>query len=230
MNRLTTFVALGALVLGTLSFTTPLWLTAQDGAGGDLRRPLDLPSGGRGAEEEEEDAPETISFYGGEYEGDGFFWCLDRSCSMGWGGLLGILKAEMAEAISSLTENSEFSVVAFGDYTTVWSSVPKEATNAQRGMAMGFVNALTAEGATAMGPAGVQTVQIANMSDKTNKQILILSDGAPNNPGPTETLSMISSANWQGTPVNTVYIGGDSSGASFMQGLAAANGGTYSQP
>ena len=39
------------------------------------KKPLDLPAGGVADEEEDEDAPETISFYGGEYEGDAFFWC-----------------------------------------------------------------------------------------------------------------------------------------------------------
>ena len=227
MNRVITLLALLGLAFGTVSTTN--WIDAQDGEGA-ARRPLDLPSGGKGEDEDEEDAPETISFYGGEYEGDGFFWCLDRSCSMGWGGLLGILKSEMQESINSLTENSEFSVVAFGDYTTVWSQQPKAATASNRGQATSFVNTLSAEGSTAMGPAAVQLVNISNMCDKENKQIIILSDGSPNNPGATETLSMISSANWQRTPINTVYIGGDSNGAGFMQGLAAANGGTFNQP
>ena len=230
MNRVITLLALFGLV-GLLVGTNSNWIAAQDGASSSsARQPLDLPSGGKGEDEDEEDAPETISFYGGEYEGDGFFWCLDRSCSMGWGGLLGILKSEMQESINSLTENSEFSVVAFGDYTTVWSQQPKEATPSNRGQATSFVNTLSAEGSTAMGPAAVQLVNISNMCDKENKQIIILSDGSPNNPGATETLSMISSANWQRTPINTVYIGGDSNGAGFMQGLAAANGGTFNQP
>jgi len=36
----------------------------------DARRPLDLPSGGSGDDEDDEDAPETINFWGGAYEGD----------------------------------------------------------------------------------------------------------------------------------------------------------------
>jgi hypothetical protein len=39
------------------------------------KRPLDLPAGGTGTTAEDEDLPETINFFGSEYEGDGFFWC-----------------------------------------------------------------------------------------------------------------------------------------------------------
>ena len=45
------------------------------------RQPLDLPSGG-GRADDEEDTAEAIHFYGAEYEGDAFFWCLDKSGSM----------------------------------------------------------------------------------------------------------------------------------------------------
>ncbi len=38
------------------------------------KRPLDLPAGGPGPRDADEDAPEVIHFFGGEYEGDAFFW------------------------------------------------------------------------------------------------------------------------------------------------------------
>lgn len=50
------------------------WSFTEEG-GGTAKRPLDLPSGGPGGPNEEEDAPETINFFGTEFEGDGFFWC-----------------------------------------------------------------------------------------------------------------------------------------------------------
>ena len=39
------------------------------------KKPLDLPAGGIGTSDDDEDAPETIQFYGSEYEGEAFFWC-----------------------------------------------------------------------------------------------------------------------------------------------------------
>ena len=49
------------------------WTTVADGS--SANSPLDLPSGGIGSGEDDEDAPETINFYGSEYEGEAFFWC-----------------------------------------------------------------------------------------------------------------------------------------------------------
>jgi hypothetical protein len=54
------------LVWSSISFT---------GESTGVKRPLDLPAGGEGTSAEEEDIPETINFFGSEYEGDGFFWC-----------------------------------------------------------------------------------------------------------------------------------------------------------
>ena len=63
MKRLLLILAL----IPALSFG--LW------ADGGTKKPLDLPAGGVGTEQDDEDAPETIQFYGSEYEGEAFFWC-----------------------------------------------------------------------------------------------------------------------------------------------------------
>lgn len=76
-------------------------------------RPLDMPSGGRGGDEDEEDAPEVIDFWGGQYEGDAFFWCLDKSCSMGWNGEIQQLKQEFSQTLNSLSSQAEFGVWRF---------------------------------------------------------------------------------------------------------------------
>ena len=49
------------------------WLIAD---GGKQTRALDLPSGKVANSDEDEDSPESIMFYGQEYEGDALFWCL----------------------------------------------------------------------------------------------------------------------------------------------------------
>ena len=46
-----------------------------DGNAAAGKKPLDLPAGGIGTSDDDEDAPETIQFYGSEYEGEAFFWC-----------------------------------------------------------------------------------------------------------------------------------------------------------
>ena len=228
-------MGLGRIVMcGLLSagLTTSGWIIAQSDSS-SLRRPLDLPSGGRGSDRDEEDAPETISFYGGEYEGDGFFWCLDKSCSMGWADEIGQLKAEVTSALSALSSEADFSLVAFSSGHIVWSAVPKPANTTNRALATAWVQALQAEGWTCLGPAGVETVNIANLSDKPHRQILVLSDGEPYCDGENTaaaSLNSITNSNWEHVPINTIYIASDMGGASFMQQLAAMNGGTFHQP
>jgi hypothetical protein len=54
---------------------------AQTSGGIGTKENLDLPFDAGGGENNEEEAPPTIIFYGQQYEGDGIFYCLDRSGS-----------------------------------------------------------------------------------------------------------------------------------------------------
>ena len=199
----------------------------------EARRPLDLPSGGTGDDDDEEDAPETINFWGGEYEGDAFFWCLDKSCSMSWNGEIEDLKQEFTQTLNSLSSQAEFGVVAFSEGHSVWNPMPQRANPANKGSATAWVLNLNAAGWTCLGPAAVETLNIANQCSKAMKQVLILSDGEPYCNGVNTTqqvLNDVAAANWQQIPVNTIYIAADSGGISFMQQLAAQNNGTFFNP
>ncbi len=227
MLKFIALIAVLGLSLGSMG------VALSQPAGSGLMRPLDLPSGGRGDDADEVDVPETINFYGGEYEGDGFFWCLDKSGSMAWGDQIGQLKAETTEALQSLSSESEFSLVAFSTGHITFSMFPRAANAAAKAEATAWVTSLEAEGWTCLGPAGVEIVNISNLSDKANKQVLVLSDGEPYCDGvdtSAECLTNIRAANWQNTPVNTIYISSDAAGITFMQQLAALNNGTFYQP
>lgn len=193
-------------------------------------RPLDLPSGGGGSADDEEDAPETILFYGNGYEGDAFFWCLDKSGSMDWGGAMEDLKQEVTASVNSLSPEAEFSLVSFSSNTVTWSPQPKRATSANKAAAIAWVNTLVPDGWTCLSPAAITTLQICNQSSKPSRQMIILSDGVPTCDSvdtSNTALSEITSANWQQVPIHTIYINDDSEGISFMQLLAAQNFGTF---
>ncbi len=201
------------------------WIVAQDGG---LRRPLDLPSGGAGNNEDDEDAPETITFYGSEYEGDGFFWCLDKSCSMGWSGEIGTLKAEVAIAVNQLSARAEFGVVAFSSNTLTWSPQPKKASGGNKAAAISWVNGLSAEGGTCLGAGGVALVNIANQSTKRRRQMMFLGDGVPSCGGSSASvIADITSANYEQIPLHTLYISAATDGIPLFQALASQNGGTF---
>ncbi|MGE3163492.1 MAG: VWA domain-containing protein [Planctomycetota bacterium] len=196
---------------------------------GDAKRPLDLPAGKIGRDEEdEEDETESIIFYGTEFEADAFFWCLDRSGSMA-GAKLATLKQEVTSAISTLTNRAELGLVAFEDSQISWQSVPVKATVSNKASATAWVQALTTGGLTCMAPAAVTTINICNQSRLRHKSVIIVSDGVPNCPNCGETVTAVTSANWQRNPVNTLFIGADAGGSACMQQIASANGGSFTQ-
>ena len=218
-----------AVVLFPLILSSTMWVLASSQEEG-VRRPLDMPSGGGGGDGDDEDAPETIIFYGQDYEGDAFFWCLDKSGSMDWGGAMEDLKQEMAGAILSLSPAAEFSLVAFSSNTVVWSPTPRPARLPEKTAALTWVNSLQADGWTCLAPAAIQTLQICNLSSKQHRQVLILSDGAPYCDGidtSTQALTEITMANWQMVPIHTIFIGTETEGIDFMQTLAAMNQGSF---
>lgn len=215
------FVVVAVAVLASGS-----WLIGQSG---DTKRPLDLPAGKIGRDEEdEEDETESIIFYGAEYEADAFFWCLDRSGSMA-GGKLETLKQEVTSAIGSLTNRAELGLVAFENGNSSWNSVPVKATVANKASATAWVQALQPGGATCMAPAAVITLNICNQSRLRQKSVIIVSDGVPNCPGCGDTVAAVTSANYQRHPVNTLFIGSETEGSACMQQIANANGGSYTQ-
>ncbi len=199
----------------------------------DDRHPLDLPVRvGAIDEEDSEDEPEIVLFYGTEYEGDGFFWCLDFSASMGAEGKIAILKAEVAQAVQSLSARAMFSVVAFNTGTYVWSERPRHGVSAAKSSASSWVQARQPDGFTCILSAGVTTIEISNLCKKRHKQIIIVGDGLPfcsSLAMPQNTLSSCAEAfdvaNFQDTPINTVFVGDDPEGFEFMQQLAVRSNG-----
>lgn len=190
---------------------------------GEGKRPLDLPAPGFGASEGDEDIPETILFYGSQYEGDGFFWCLDRSCSM-VGEQIETLKTEVNGAVSSLSRSADIGIVAFSTNVLPWRILPSRATPVNKSAAQLWVNALSAQGGTIIAPAGVQTLQISQLSSKRLKTVIVVGDGRPADED--EALVNITLANYETIPINTILIQ-DTQGQVFMQSLALTNNGSY---
>ena len=167
---------LSLLLLAT--FVSFVGLAATDVRGdGELRRPLDLPSGGAGGDEDEEDAPETITFYGSDYEGDCFVWALDRSGSMGWNGRWGVLQTELSAAILSLSSMADFGVLFWSSNVITWQEQAVKATTSNKAAANSWAMALTPDGWTCIAPGVVKALDINRTSHKHKKVVIVLSDG-----------------------------------------------------
>ncbi|MEM7164449.1 MAG: hypothetical protein AAF581_03240 [Planctomycetota bacterium] len=225
MVRISALLVIVALTLGVGT-----WIDAQDG-GNDTNgaRPLDLPAGKVVKDDEDENDPESIIFYGQEYEADAFFWCVDRSCSMDWGAgpPIVILKAELQASIESLSKQAEFGIVNFSSGYQKYKPMPVKATPGEKVGAMGWVQAMSADGSTCLGAAGVATLEIANLCRKRNKRMICMADGGANCPGCGTEVPQITNANWQRIPIDTLFVGGSGTGLQCMTDLANANGGTF---
>ena len=159
--------------------------------------------------------------------GESFVFCLDRSCSMGWGPPLDEMKSLVSASLADLEPTQSFSLVMFGDSSTIYSTTLLPATAANVGQATTWLNAITPSGATAMGPALVQSISIAQQG--VDPAIVVIADGAPNAPGPVDTFDMAAAANINNVPIHTVRLISvfDTLAINFLQALAAAHGGQW---
>lgn len=196
----------------------------------DLRRPLDLPSGGRGEEDDEEETPERITFYGSDYEGDCFCWSLDRSGSMDWNGRWGVLQEELSSAISSLSAQAEFGVVFWSSTVMAWRNEVVRASSASKLAAISWAQGLIPEGATFIIPGVEKALDVNRTSTKTRLVVIVLSDGEPTSDSDDpigEAVEAINQANWDMQEIDTIGVEVNEAGTAFLQAVANANGGTY---
>lgn len=196
-------------------------------------RPLDLPSGGGSSDEDSEDHPELIHFFGEEYEGDAFFWCLDRSgltkfikcppsnhCNPSPSPPCGEillpeslesiyeLQEEFSLALSSLSSSAEFGVVVFSNEVLAWREIPMQADSLNKLSAINWVTGVMWGLESCIGPAMLKTINLANQSNRQLKQIFLYADREPYCDGDRkgeESLKQITQANWKSIPIHTIY-------------------------
>ncbi|MEM7166771.1 MAG: vWA domain-containing protein [Planctomycetota bacterium] len=216
----TSILVLALLLLGGLAWT-------ESGDEGSVL-PLDLPSGHAVTDEEDdEDQSESIIFFGQEFEGQAFFFLLDKSGSM-VGAKMASLKHELATSIQGLSRSSEFGMVAFSTGNLIYSPLPKKATASRKANAIAWVDALQPYGATFMLDGATALLPIASLSRKRHRVVIAVGDGLPNGPGADDTLQGILTANWENLPFNTILFGTQQAAIDFMSDLAAATGGSFS--
>ncbi|HIA27400.1 MAG TPA: VWA domain-containing protein, partial [Planctomycetes bacterium] len=216
-KRLLLFLAAFPIVLAMLAASASL----QSGEG--QRRPLDLPSGGKGDVDTDgvpDSTPDQVQFYGQSFEGDSFVWCLDRSSSMA-GSRFDQLKEEVLLAVISLSSQSRFDLVAFSTGHEVWAPRLRRATPQNRQSAMGWIQNLQPWGLTCLGEAVVESLEILTASPDRHRNLILVGDGMPycgaGGPGLEETQDYILSANWQMIPISTIFLGDQPLGEQFMR-------------
>ncbi|HCW44411.1 MAG: VWA domain-containing protein [Planctomycetia bacterium] len=179
-----------------------------------LRRPLDMPSGGSGAKEDSEDFPETIEFFGGEYEGDAFMFVIDVSGSMGGYEKMETAQEELNQALMSLSSDAEFGIVAFSNNLYQFNIAMVKATPPHKVAGSAWVMGLEPAGGTCIDVGTIQGLNIlgTTLVPTANRRLILLGDGAQGcgNFGPEaneEALANIMAANWEQVSIDTLFIG-----------------------
>jgi hypothetical protein len=226
-------VLIAVFLLGVISAPA----LAQDAGGIGSRENLDLPFDAFGQEEEEEEAPEVIFFYGQQYEGDGFFFCLDRSGSSA-GGELEIEKREAVQTVSQFSDQVEFAFVFFDRGIMKWPGTgrPAEANAGQKASAIAWLSTIQFGGGSCVREGLIEAINFANRSTRRRNIIIYLGDAGATCQGQdpaayaAQTLSAVSAANFRRWQLNTICVGAVERGVlgeQWCQALAAANNGSY---
>ncbi len=210
---------------------------AEDNGRSGLKRPLDLPAKGAAKQEEDEDAPETILFYGQEFEGDAFFWCIPAYGFCGETDTFASIRTEVTNAVTQLTSRSMIDLVAYNSATYVWRPKAQRATGGNKAGAIAWMNMLVPIESHCLLEAALTTLGISQATNKPKKVLIVMGARTPycGTDGGTEyseqCLMQITTANYENSKINTVYFTSSfySGEQSFYVELAAMNGGSFRQ-
>ena len=218
------------LVLG-LAIGPSSWLQAQrlESQGAPRKENLDLPYDARIEDvEEEEEAPENIQFYGQTFEGDGFFYVIDRSLTMQNKQELDVAKREVVRSISAFSPQVEFAVVFFdrGLLKFPQSGYPLKANSANKESAMSWVRGTAGGAGSCCGVGLIEALRFADRSTSKRKVIVFVGDGFCSCMDPQALLSSIRARDSH-TQINT--IGVIEPNREFLRQLGVSNNGTYTE-
>jgi Mg-chelatase subunit ChlD len=204
-----------------------------------VKENLDLPFDAVGDSEDEEEAPEVVSFYSVNLEGDGFFYVIDKSGSMTEQGELARAKQECLKNLREFSNRVWFGIVFFDGNVSKFPSngQPARADPAMKQQASSFVQAAAREARGSCCKEGLLAgLKMANMSKPRRKVLVYLGDGGTNCGGvdPSqymrETLSAVLGANYQRCKINTIgVLDVRPENENFLKQLAAQNAGTYTR-
>ena len=202
---------------------------------------LDLPEG-FGVEEEKEDKPPLIEFYNEMYEGDAFFFCLDRSSSMGNPASNGqrkfdVLKKEVLKALQTMSSESIVSVVFYNfEGAFVIGDPPVKMNGAGKGKMISQVSSTKISHGSCMVKGATKCLDLAMKCSNEHRLMILVGDGQTHCNGVYDqnmAFNQIISKNSLRIPINTIYTGqlsGDDwdNGKPLLQKLSQATKGKFS--
>ena len=205
---------------------------------GQVKENLDLPFDALAESEEEEDAPEVVSFYTVSLEGDGFFYVVDHSGSMLDSGELQRAKQEVTKNINEFSDRVQFGVIFFAGTPSPFprTGQPARADTPTKQAAYSFIQSIV-RGRSSCPLVGLQAALLmANRVTSTRKVIVYVGDGGGTCHGADEaaylqkTLSTVASMNFQKVRINAIgVLDVKPLCENFLRKLASQSGGTYTK-
>ena len=195
---------------------------------------LDLPFDAFGISEDEEEAPEVVFFYGQQYEGDGFFFALDRSSSTR-GQQIEIEKREVTRSVTQFSNRVQFAIVFYDQGIMSWPAggQPAEASQSQKGQAVAFLVSIQSGSGSCAGDGVIKALKYADRSSAKRNVVIYLGDGGTGcpsnqaNSGAQKALTNVTGANFKRHQINSICVGTDVQDKQFCQNIARMNGGQY---
>ncbi len=210
----------------------------QDSSGGGLKENLDLPFDAIGDNDDDEELPEVVNFYGLNLEGDGFFYVIDRSGSMQDSGELGVAKREVTKNIQEFSDRVQFGIVFFAKDVNQFpqGGQPAEANPGMKSSAISWLQAQTGSSGSCCMAGFTAVLKLASQSTAKRKVVVYLGDGGGTCSGEDEsaylakTQSAINAQNFLRIQINTIgVLQIPEINEKFLKTVAASNGGTYSR-
>jgi hypothetical protein len=236
MKRIVAFllwVLSWGIVLGFSSSITAQDLGGPVGTKENLDLPLDASAN---LEEEEEDAPEIVTFYGQQLEGDGIFYVVDRSSTMLDMGELPVAKREVLRNIDEFSPEVQFAIVFFDANVSKFptNGLPAQATPAVKGSARRYVQSIPGGFGTCCQQGLAEGLRFANLATSKRRVLVYVGDGGGTCQGANEatylrnTLVSISSQNYLRVVIHCIgVLNPGKIQEDFMKRLSSSNGGTY---
>lgn len=223
-----------------LLFLSGSTILAQNSRGMATKENLDLPFDALGNSEDEEEAPEIVYFYGQQFEGDGIFFCLDRSSST-CNGELAIEKREAIRTVTQFSNRVEFAIVFYDAQVMRWPTTgrPARADAAQRAAAVAFLSTVICGRGTCTKEGLLAAVDFADRATTRRNVIIYLGDGRLTCPTRTgsedqyrmETLQLLVQRNHKRHQINSICVGGDEGpkAEQFCRDLAGMHHGKFTR-
>lgn len=204
-------------VMGLLAIPGHIFSQAAlPGMAGEVRF-LDLPDG-FGIGEETEGELDFIEFYAEAYEGDAFFFCLDRSGSMreptpSGASKYAVMIREVVRAIQGLSSRS---VVTVHFYDASMNQLtlgdpPIRMDAAGKAMLISRVSTTPITGGSCMLRGMEKTLAVAGKSQNEHRTIILVADGrthcANDENDPDKVFQRIMARNRLRIPINGIYVG-----------------------